>query len=185
MNRPSQRRANPDHPHTFKRNQRLLRRHERYMERWHARWEAEQYGGGLDESPSAAVLERLAQTAFEIMPHRHPSGRTPDWSLQPACVRDVFAARAYSGRFDGLGVSGMLAGHLSQLQTLSRVRSDSIGYDSVPTEAAVLAAVDAVTGDLARADLDISVCSPGGISILDVDTFVFWRIDADGSRHRT
>jgi hypothetical protein len=185
MNRPSQRRADPHHPHTFKADQRRARRHARFMDRWHARWEAEQYGGGLDESASAAVLERLAQAAFEIMPHRHPSGRTPDWSMQPESVRRVFVSRAYASRFDGPGIPERVAGHLSLVHVLSRVRTDSTGYDAVPTEAAILAAIPLVTGDLAAADLEITVSDDGGLSVLDVGTFVFRRIDADGVLHRT
>jgi len=185
MNRPSQRRADPHHPHTFKADLRRARRHARFMDRWHARWEADQYGGGLNENPSSVVFERLAQAAFDIVPHRHPSGRTPDWSMQPQSVRRVFETRAHTSRFDGPGVPDTAAGHLSALRTLACIRSDNARSDAVPTEAAILAAIPLVAGDLAEADLEITVFDTGGLSVLDVGTFVFSRIDADGTLHRT
>jgi hypothetical protein len=37
--------------------------------------------------------DRLARAAFDGEPHRHPSGRTPEWDLQPEHVKDVFRRR--------------------------------------------------------------------------------------------
>jgi hypothetical protein len=44
--------------------------------------------------------DAAARRLFEATPHRHPSGRTPDWDLQPEHIRDVFRRKAASARPD-------------------------------------------------------------------------------------
>lgn len=36
------------------------------------------------------TINEQARAIFDATPHRHPSGRTPDWNLQPEHIRDVF-----------------------------------------------------------------------------------------------
>lgn len=41
-----------------------------------------------------------ARRLFEATPPRHPSGRTPEWALQPEHIRDVFRRKAASAHPD-------------------------------------------------------------------------------------
>ena len=176
MNRPSQRRANPNHPHTQKAEARLARRHSRADARWHARWEEEQYGGSLNESHSDIVLTALARGIFEATPHRHTSGRRPDWTLQPAHIHQVFLAAALAGDFARTGAHPLVAAALRRLSTLALRRDDA-----APSEAAIVTGIRLVTVDLfATADVDVTPCQ-GGLSIFACDTFSFHVVKADGS----
>lgn len=40
------------------------------------------------------MTDERARALFDAQPHRHPSGRTPDWNLQPEHIRDVFRRKA-------------------------------------------------------------------------------------------
>ena len=43
-------------------------------------------------------IDIRARALFDAMPHRHPSGRAPDWDFQPEGVREVFRGFARTGR---------------------------------------------------------------------------------------
>lgn len=39
-------------------------------------------------------LDRRARAIFDAMPHRHPTGHEPDWTIQPEHLKDVFRRKA-------------------------------------------------------------------------------------------
>lgn len=123
--------------------------------------------GDLDEGASIFVVERIARALFEAMPHRHPSGRTPDWSFQPASIRDVFIQHADAGKFDRLGIPADLAANLRKLHAFAQPPADE---RSVPPSAAVLiSAIDVMTGDFAGHEVDVTLSDDGTVTVSSGD----------------
>ena len=42
--------------------------------------------------------ETRARAIFDATPHRHPTGKTPDWRRQPEHIKDVFRGFARSAK---------------------------------------------------------------------------------------